>query len=89
MGGRLKQDTRTNKMLWSVPELVEYLSHIMPLRPGTLILTGSPEELPVPPGGEYKGIQPGEKVLCEVEKLGRLENLIVEQTGRQPHETPV
>ena len=89
VGGRLKQDTRTNKMLWSVPELVEYLSHIMPLRPGTLILTGSPEELPVPPGEEYKGIQPGEKVLCEVEKLGRLENLIVEQTGRQPHETPV
>jgi 2-keto-4-pentenoate hydratase/2-oxohepta-3-ene-1,7-dioic acid hydratase in catechol pathway len=86
VGGRLKQDTRTNKMLWSVPELVEYLSHIMPLRPGTLILTGSPEELPAPPGEEYKGIQPGETVLCEVEKLGRLENRIVEQTGRQPNE---
>ncbi|MSQ52310.1 MAG: fumarylacetoacetate hydrolase family protein [Betaproteobacteria bacterium] len=87
VGGRLKQDTRTNKMLWSVPELVEYLSHIMPLRPGTLILTGSPEELPVPAGEEYKGIQPGESVLCEVEKLGQLENRIVEQTERQPHES--
>ncbi len=87
VGGRLRQDTRTNKMLWSVAELIEYLSHIMPLKPGSLILCGSPEELPTPPGEEYQGIQPGESVLCEVEKLGRLENLILEQSERQPHET--
>src|SRR4051812_49229913 len=33
VGSRLKQDTRTNKMQWTVNELVEYLSHIFPLRP--------------------------------------------------------
>jgi len=85
VAGRLRQDTRTNRMLWSVAELVEYLSHIMPLRPGDLILTGSPEELPLPPG-ERKGIKDGELVVCEVEKLGRLENRVVFQTERQPHE---
>ncbi len=83
--GQLRQDTRTNKMLWTVAELVEYLSHIMPLQPGDLILTGSPEELPLPPG-ETKGIKNGQLVVCEVEKLGRLENRVVHQVERQPHE---
>jgi 2-keto-4-pentenoate hydratase/2-oxohepta-3-ene-1,7-dioic acid hydratase in catechol pathway len=83
--GRLRQDTRTNRMLWTVAELVEYLSHIMPLHPGDLILTGSPEELPLPPG-EKKGIRDGQLVVCEVERLGRLENRIAYQQDRQPNE---
>jgi len=49
-------------------------------------IPGLLDKLPVPPGEEYKGIQPGETVLCEVEKLGRLENRIVEQTACQPNE---
>ena len=89
VGERLRQDTRTNKMLWSVGELVEYLSHIMPLHPGDLILTGSPEELPLRPGETYAGIQPGETVTCEVQKLGRLVNRIEEQAERQPNERDV
>lgn len=83
--GKLRQDTRTNAMLWHVPELVEYLSHIMELQPGDLILTGSPEELPLPPG-EKKGLGNGQVVVCEVENLGTLKNTIAEQTERQPNE---
>jgi 2-keto-4-pentenoate hydratase/2-oxohepta-3-ene-1,7-dioic acid hydratase in catechol pathway len=83
--GRLRQDTRTGGMLWPVHELIEYLSHIMPLRPGDLILTGSPEELPLAPG-EAPGVQPGQTVLCEVERIGRLENRVEEQPERQPNE---
>ncbi len=83
--GVLRQDTRTNQMLWRVPELVEYLSHVMTLMPGDLIITGSPEELPLPPG-EKKGLRTGQVVVCEVEKLGRLENTIGEQAERQPNE---
>ena len=82
---QLRQDTRTNRMLWKVAELVEYLSHIMPLHPGDLILTGSPEELPLPPG-EKKGIRDGQLVVCEVERLGRLESRVKFQSERQPHE---
>ncbi len=80
-----RQDTRTNKMLWTVGELVEYLSHVMPLHPGDLIITGSPEELPLPPG-EKKGLRTGQVVVCEVENLGRLVNTIDEQSERQPKE---
>ena len=52
---------------------------------GDLIITGSPEELPLPPG-EKKGLRNGQVVVCEVENLGRLENTIAEQTERQPNE---
>lgn len=83
--GVLRQDTRTNKMLWHVGELVEYLSHVMTLRPGDLILTGSPEELPLPPG-QKKGLRSGQMVVCEVENLGRLANPIADQADRQPME---
>jgi acylpyruvate hydrolase len=83
--GDLRQDARTNKMLWSVAELVEYLSHVMTLRPGDLIMTGAPEELPHPPGTP-KGIRTGQTVDCWVEKIGRLVNTIGEQTERQPNE---
>lgn len=83
--GQLRQDTTTKEMLWSVPELVEYLSHIMTLHPGDLILTGSPEELPLSPG-EKKGLRNGQLVVCTVEKLGSLENRIDEQSDRQPNE---
>jgi 2-keto-4-pentenoate hydratase/2-oxohepta-3-ene-1,7-dioic acid hydratase in catechol pathway len=50
-----------------------------------MILSGSPEELPLPEGAT-RGILPGQTIVCEVENLGRLENLIAEQPYRQPHE---
>jgi 2-keto-4-pentenoate hydratase/2-oxohepta-3-ene-1,7-dioic acid hydratase in catechol pathway len=83
--GKPRQDTRTNAMLWSVQELVEYLSHVMTLRPGDLILSGAPEELPFAPG-EPHGIAIGQTLDGRVEKIGRLVNIIGEQTERQPNE---
>lgn len=83
--GVLRQDTRANAMLWRVSELIEYLSHVMTLHPGDLILTGSPEELKLPEG-EKRGLKTGQVVVCDVEKLGRLMNTIGEQSERQPKE---
>jgi 2-keto-4-pentenoate hydratase/2-oxohepta-3-ene-1,7-dioic acid hydratase in catechol pathway len=83
--GVLRQDTRTNAILWKFGELVEYLSHVMELKPGDMIMGGSPEELPLPPGAK-KGLHTGQVVICEVENLGRLANTIADQTERQPKE---
>lgn len=84
--GKLHQDARTNAMLWHVGEVVEYLSYIMTLQPGDLLLLGSPANLPLEPGQKNHGIEPGQTILCEVEKLGRIENRIEEQSNRQPNE---
>lgn len=82
--GQLRQDSSTAKMLWSVNELIEYLSWIMPLQPGDLILTGSAEELPRPEG-QKRGIGIGQSVTCQIARLGRLENRIEEQGFAQPN----
>jgi len=81
----LKVDSDTSGMIWSFAELIEYLSWIGPLRPGDLILGGSPEELPLPKG-QGRGMKSGQTIVCEVEKLGRLETRVVEQDFQQPNE---
>jgi 2-keto-4-pentenoate hydratase/2-oxohepta-3-ene-1,7-dioic acid hydratase in catechol pathway len=83
---KLHQDASTKAMLWHVGEIVEYLSHIMVLRPGDLILMGSPANLPLEPGQKNHGIEVGQTITCEVEKLGRLANPVAEQSFRQPNE---
>jgi 2-keto-4-pentenoate hydratase/2-oxohepta-3-ene-1,7-dioic acid hydratase in catechol pathway len=51
VNGQLKQDSSTADMVFGVPELVEFLSHVMTLEPGDLILTGTPEGVgPLSPG---------------------------------------
>ncbi len=41
--GTLKQSSNTSKMIFKIPTLIEYLSSIMTLCEGDLILTGTPE----------------------------------------------
>ncbi len=84
--GKLHQDARTNDMLWHVGEVVEYLSFIMTLQPGDLILLGSPANLPLEPGQKNHGIEVGQTIRCEVEKLSQIENRVEEQPYRQPNE---
>jgi 2-keto-4-pentenoate hydratase/2-oxohepta-3-ene-1,7-dioic acid hydratase in catechol pathway len=36
------QDESTADMIFGIPELIEHVSAITPLRPGDLLLTGSP-----------------------------------------------
>jgi 2-keto-4-pentenoate hydratase/2-oxohepta-3-ene-1,7-dioic acid hydratase in catechol pathway len=83
--GVLRLESDTSGMIWRVNELIEYLSWIMPLQPGDLILAGSPEELPLPPG-ERRGIKVGQTVVLQAERLGRLETRVAEQDFRQPNE---
>src|SRR5882757_7317605 len=42
VGGEILQDGRTKDLIFSVPELIAYLSGILPLLPGDIIFTGTP-----------------------------------------------
>lgn len=42
LNGELRQNQAVSTMLFPIPLLVEYISHIMTLDPGDLILTGTP-----------------------------------------------
>jgi len=71
------QDSSTTDMVFSVAEIVSYLSDVVELRPGDLIFTGSPH-------GAGQGqtpplfLKPGDRIVTEIERLGRIENVAVE-----------
>ena len=69
VNGSVKQHARTSELLWDVPSLVEYVSSVMTLLPGDVLLTGTPE-----------GVGPltdGDEVSVTVESIGTLTNRVV------------
>jgi 2-keto-4-pentenoate hydratase/2-oxohepta-3-ene-1,7-dioic acid hydratase in catechol pathway len=50
--GELRQDGRTSDLIHTVPDLVEFISGVMTLLPGDVILTGTPEGVGQKPGAE-------------------------------------
>lgn len=68
LNGVLRQSSSTSNMIFTVQELVEFISEIMTLEPGDIIATGTP-----PGVGEMK---PGDTVRATVEGVGTLENRV-------------
>lgn len=74
--GDLVQDARTSSLVFDPVALVEYASTFGPLRPGDLVLAGTPGgvgERMAPP----RHLRPGEVLVTEIEGLGRCENRCV------------
>ena len=42
VNGETKQDADLKELIWSVPEIIAYLSGLVELAPGDLIMTGTP-----------------------------------------------
>jgi 2-keto-4-pentenoate hydratase/2-oxohepta-3-ene-1,7-dioic acid hydratase in catechol pathway len=73
LNGQMMQDSNTSDMIFDVPTLIESLSSTMTLRPGAIILTGTPQGVGFarnPP----VWMKEGDTVAVELEKIGRLEN---------------
>ncbi len=77
VNSNLKQSSNTRHQIFNVATTISILSRGMRLEPGDLIATGTPSGVGFarkPP--EF--MKPGDVVECEVEKIGRLKNKIVE-----------
>lgn len=73
VNGELRQNSNTADMIYSVEELVSYISQFMTLEPGDLIMTGTPEGVIIgKPIEERDYLLPGDEVTVEVEHLGAL-----------------
>ncbi|MFF7650910.1 fumarylacetoacetate hydrolase family protein [Streptomyces sp. NPDC007983] len=73
VNGEQVQDGTTADMLYGVRTLIAYLSRFFTLRPGDVILTGTPSgcgDFMDPP----RALRPGDVVESEVEGIGRLVN---------------
>lgn len=78
VNGETKQDSNTGLMIFSVPEIVAFVSRIMTLEPGDIIATGTPSGV-----GDARGeyLKPGDLVEAEVERIGVLRNPVVAEEG--------
>ena len=73
LSGKLMQDSNTDRMTHTVYELVEYASHLMTLRPGDLISSGSPAGVGTARGTPIY-FKDGDTSTCTIEGIGTLEN---------------
>lgn len=72
------QEANTMEMIFSVAELISYISNMATLEPGDLILTGSPKRNGRASVDELF-IHLGDRVTIEIENLGRLTNTVIEE----------
>lgn len=69
INGEVKQSSRTSYLIFSIANLVSFISRVMTLFPGDIIATGTPE-----------GVSPlkhGDIVEIRIEKIGTLRNHVV------------
>ncbi|MFC3058873.1 fumarylacetoacetate hydrolase family protein [Paenirhodobacter populi] len=77
VNGELRQNDRTNDMIYDIYDQISYLSTVMTLEPGDILATGTPSGIGAP-----KGIflLPGDVMRLEIERLGAIEATVVAET---------
>lgn len=66
VNGQTRQDSRTRELIFTIPELIAYISKMQTLLPGDIISTGTPSGV--------GPIVPGDTVSVHVEGIGTLTN---------------
>lgn len=69
VNGELRQSASTGELVFDVPELLSFISHIMTLIPGDVIATGTPAGV--------GPVKPGDVVEVRIEGIGALANPVV------------
>ncbi|MDT7950970.1 MAG: fumarylacetoacetate hydrolase family protein [Acetobacteraceae bacterium] len=62
--GTTKQDSDISKLIWPIPDVISIASRSMELRPGDLIMTGTPEGV--------GPVKPGQTMAVGIEGLGEI-----------------
>ena len=75
LNGQTMQDSSTAQMIFSVAEIISYVSQVITLEPGDLIATGTPPRLTTPPGPDRR-LRAGDTVTVSIEGIGRLTTTI-------------
>lgn len=71
VNGVVKQDADISELIWSVAEIISILSHSMALRPGDLIMTGTPAGV--------GALAPGDVCTVSIAGLGSITTRITER----------
>jgi len=71
LNGEVQQDGRTSDLIFDVPSLVAFVTSVMTLLPGDVILTGTPEGV--------GPMNPGDEVEISIQGIGNLTNKVVKR----------
>jgi 2-keto-4-pentenoate hydratase/2-oxohepta-3-ene-1,7-dioic acid hydratase in catechol pathway len=71
---KVRQQGNTCDMVFGVPQLIAYISNVMTLEPGDLIMTGTPSGV--------GPLQAGDRVTVSVEGIGAMTNPVVDRSDR-------
>jgi 2-keto-4-pentenoate hydratase/2-oxohepta-3-ene-1,7-dioic acid hydratase in catechol pathway len=69
VNGEVRQSSRTANLLHGIPELIEFVTQVMTLLPGDVILTGTPEGV--------GPLQVDDEVSVTIENIGTLTNRVI------------
>ena len=78
LNGERMQHSNTRELIFKIPETIEFLSSVLTLEPGDIVLTGTPAGVGFghrPP----RWLTPGAEVVVHVEGLGELHNTCVSE----------
>jgi len=69
LNGKLRQSSNTRHLIFTIPDLVRFISNVMTLLPGDVITTGTPSGI--------GPMDPGDEVDVEIEGIGTLRNRVL------------
>ena len=75
VNGEVRQVSNTSNLIFTIPFLIEFISNLITLNPGDIIMTGTPDGVGFamdPP----QFLRDGDIVTLEIEKIGRMENKV-------------
>ncbi|WP_079710447.1 fumarylacetoacetate hydrolase family protein [Paraliobacillus ryukyuensis] len=78
VNGKMRQSSNTKHLIFDIPYLISFISNLITLSPGDVILTGTPDGVGFaqePP----QFLQKGDIVSLEIEGIGKLENEVMEK----------
>ncbi len=80
VNGEKRQQSNTSQMIFSVAEIVSYVSQYMTLNPGDLIATGTPAGVGLGMKPEPVWLQSGDRIRIHIEKLGYQNQRVTRQS---------
>jgi 2-keto-4-pentenoate hydratase/2-oxohepta-3-ene-1,7-dioic acid hydratase in catechol pathway len=79
IGGETLQNSNTRELVFTIPDLIEYISSITPLLPGDIVSTGTPSGVGMGRTPQ-RWLRPGDTVSVTIEGLGSLANPVVAES---------
>jgi 2-keto-4-pentenoate hydratase/2-oxohepta-3-ene-1,7-dioic acid hydratase in catechol pathway len=76
IGGEKLQNSNTSLLIFKIPELIEYISGIVPLQVGDVISTGTPAGVGMGRTPQ-RWLKAGEEMVIEIAGIGQLRNTLV------------